>query len=518
MHVITVDDYRPPPGRLVVLAPTAETVAAAAGAPATGEPLSANERFHLASALHRPQARNWLACAFDLTFRVDPAVLAAGFTRFARRHPTLRTGLRTGLETGPGAGLDDRAERFAVPVDSLAFTVARTDAFTAARTAAEEGAGEDHHGVRERLTALFDQACRPLAWPSYACAAVLREASTTVVCGFDHCHADAHSLAIAAEELTEILGALTRDRTPRLAPSAGHAGHRTVRPPDPDGLTRARSVSRTRALDVWEQFLAEGDGALPSFPLPLGTDPGGSVPPQRSDHRVLLGAAGTAALEHRCRQADGTLFTGLLAATALAVRAAGAAAPLRLLVPLHTRHRPESARSIGWFTTVAPLTLDLGGAGTLTAALPTARAAFRRSRETAGLPLSATVAALGDRLRPTGGDVFMLSYLDYRTVSTTGEPPRARNPHHLSRAAVTDTVQLWFSRTRDGLFLRTRHPDTVTAGRTVARFLDGIHRHLTGAATGLSVPGPPVLGPPVPGLPSPGSAPDAGAGRSGRLR
>ncbi|MER7766726.1 hypothetical protein [Kitasatospora sp. NPDC096140] len=492
MHVLTVDDYRPPPGRLVVLAPTAATVAAAAGARATGEPPGANERFHLASALHRPQARNWLACAFDLPFRADPAVLAAGFTRFARRHPTLRSGLRTGP--------DDRVERFAVPADSLAFTVV------------EVGADEEqdhlaHHGVRERLTALLDRACRPLAWPSYACAAVLREASTTVVCGFDHCHADAHSLAIAAEELTEILDALTRGRTPRLAPTAGRASsHRTVHPPEPGGRTvhppepggPARARARARALDVWEQFLAEGDGALPSFPLPLGTDPGGSAPSQRSDHRRLLDAAGTAALEHRCRQADGTLFTGLLAATALAVRAAGTPAPLRLLVPLHTRHRPQTARSIGWFTTVAPLTLDLGGAGTLTAALPAARAAFRRSRETAGLPLGETVAALGDRLRPTGGDVFMLSHLDYRTVSTTGEPPRARNPHHLSRASVTDTVQLWFSRTRDGLFLRTRHPDTGTAGRTVARFLDGIHRHLTGAATGLPVPGPLLPGPPLP--------------------
>ncbi|MEU3569181.1 hypothetical protein AB0E96_12265 [Kitasatospora sp. NPDC036755] len=91
--------------------------------------------------------------------------------------------------------------------------------------------------------------------------------------------------------------------------------------------------------------------------------------------------------------------------------------------------------------------------------------------------------ALASRSRPTGGDVFMLSYLDHRTVATTGEPPRARNPHHISRATVTDTLQLWFSRTRHGQFLRTRHPATHVAEHTVARLLQGLQRCLAQAGT-----------------------------------
>ncbi|WP_416876190.1 condensation domain-containing protein [Kitasatospora sp. SC0581] len=455
MHVIDVDDYRPPPGRLFALTPTAAMLSAAARAPATGDPLSANEEFHLAAALQRPQARSWLACAFDLPFRADPAVLRDGLTTFARCHPTLRTGLRTGP--------DGRAERFAVPADAPGFTIA------------EVGGAQTPDGLRKRLTALLDRACRPLAWPSYAFAAVLREAGTTVVCGFDHCHTDAHSLAIAAEELTGILTAPTRPRGSRPAPAADRATRPT------DSASEPGDPDRSRALEVWERFLADGDGDLPTFPLPLGTAPGGSAPPRHGDHRRLLDAAGTALLEQHCRQADGTLFTGLLAATALALRELGAPPPLRLLVPLHTRQRPQLARAIGWFTTVAPLTLDPAGAATLAAALPAARAAFRRSRETARLPLAATVTALEGRLRPTGGDLFMLSYLDYRTVGTIGEPPRARNPHHISRATAADTVQLWLSRTRHGLFVRTRHPGTATADRTVARFLHAVHQHLTEA-------------------------------------
>ncbi|MFB8172574.1 condensation domain-containing protein [Kitasatospora purpeofusca] len=451
MHVIDADAYRPAPGRLVAFRPTDTMLSAAARAEACGEQLSANEGMHLAAARNRPRADSWLACAVDLPRPVDPCDLAEGLTRWARRHPTLRTGLRT----GPGGGV----QRFSVAARALGFT------------AVEAGRASDPRSTATWLTGLLDQACRPLAWPSYAFAAVLRGASTTVVCGLDHCHADAHSLAIAAEELTEILGAPARGRTPRL-PSVG--GRPDVRPPRHPG---ADDFDRAGALRTWERFLTAGDDALPAFPLPLGTVPGLAVA-SRSDHHHLLDATGTAALEHRCRQAEGTLFTGLLAATALTTRRLGAPSPLRLLVPLHTRHQPHLARTIGWFTTVAPLTLALGDRATLTAALPAARTAFRHARTTAGLPLESVTAAFAGRLRPTGGDVFMLSYLDYRTLTTTGEPPHARNPHHISRATATDTLQLWFSRTRHGLFLRTRRPATALAGRTVTRFVHGLRQHL----------------------------------------
>ncbi|MFJ8001224.1 condensation domain-containing protein [Streptomyces sp. NPDC096310] len=446
MRVTTMDRYEPAPGRVVEFVPSPAALRAADGAPPVPVPPSVNQRFHLATAESVVEGSgHWLACAFDLPGGpVDLEALRIAFEGWGRRHETLRSGFRAPA-ADPG--------RFVVSAPAYGLV---------ARDAGTYASGAD---VREWLTRRLGAACRPLNWPSYLFAVVVRPDGATVHCGFDHCNADAYSLAVAVREIREsyagATGALPAAGSfvDHCAEEAERVSARTVDADDP----------RVRG---WAAFFAGCGGTTPAFPLPLGVPPGTRAP-QGTDSRPLLDAAGADAFEARCRAAGGSAFTGVLTAVALAARGLGGGDVLRLCTPLHTRYEERWTHAVGWFTTIAPLTLDITGVRGIEDGVRGAREAFRAARALAEVSFAQVLPELGGVFRRTRDDVFMVSYVDYRRLPGS-EHHRAANAHHISSVTTADDAQFWFSRTHEGLFLRSRFPATPAAGAVVTEFADAL--------------------------------------------
>ncbi|MGP4003073.1 condensation domain-containing protein [Streptomyces sp. 8N706] len=456
MRVTTMDRYVPAPGRILEFQPSSATLAIADGTVASATPPSFNQRFHLQTAERSPDGpRHWLACAFDLTDGpVDPDALRAALEGWVRRHETLRSGFRAGPE---GAG---GVERFLLPAEK--FELVASDA--------GECAGPEE--LHRRLTRRLDETCRPLGWPSWLFTAILRPGGATVLCGFDHCNMDGYSLAIAVHEIRESYAAYASGaaRGPDHLPGAGSfvdycaLEQEGASGPPPD---RADPLIRR-----WAEFFAACDGTTPSFPLALGV-PRGERAPQGTDCRRLLNAEDAAEFEDRCRAAGGTLFSGALTAVGLAAHRLGADEVIRLCTPLHTRYEERWTHAVGWFTTVAPLTVDVGGVRRVAEGAGRTRDAFREARTLAERPVAQVLAALGGEFRRTRDEVFMVSYIDYRRFPGS-EQHGACNAHHISSVSTADDAQFWFSRTHEGLFLRSRYPATPTAEPVVLSFANTV--------------------------------------------
>ncbi|MGK5548535.1 hypothetical protein ACSNOH_27950 [Streptomyces sp. URMC 127] len=451
MRLTTIDSYAPRPGRVVEFVPVSGARAAAASAPASPVPPSFNQRFHLAGSVG-----NWLGCAFDLpgTGPVDTERLRAVFEAWVHRHGTLRSGFRAG------------GERFLVPLGAVGLQAVAAGDFT------------DGGELRRWLAARLEAGCGRWGWPSYVLCAVLREDGGTVVCGFDHAHVDAHSLAVAVHELRE---GYARGSLPGGDGSTGGSPGSFV---DYCALEQARAAAAAPPgpgdprLRGWASFFAACGGTTPAFPLELG-----EAAPQTTDVRRLLGAAGAAAWEERCRAGGGSAFSGLLTAFALAARRSGAGDVLRLCVPLHTRDEERWERAVGWFTTVAPVTVDVRGVRAAAEGAGRTRADFRTAVRMASLPAARVLERLGatGEFRRTKDDVFMVSYVDYRRLPGAAAYEACR-AHHISGVTVADDAQFWLSRTHEGLFLRSRGPGTA-AGRAVLRaFADAVEAEVAGVA------------------------------------
>ncbi|WP_329065113.1 condensation domain-containing protein [Streptomyces sp. NBC_01429] len=471
MRVTTMDRYEPAPGRIVEFVPSAATLAAADGAPVSPVPPSFNQRFHLATERPPGAPGHWLACAFDLPGPLDAEALRAAFEAWGKRHGTLRSGFRAGPSGTSGAsGPSGGPER---------FMVASADYALVARDA---GSCPSTDATRAWLTRRLGEACRPLGWPSYVFAAIERNSERpgerqnegqdsetfTVLCGFDHSNADAYSLAIAVHELRELYAG-TAASLPPVGSFVDHCAREGTSGGEVD----------VELLRGWAEFFAACGGTTPSFPLPLGL-PAGQRAAQGTASRRLLGPDGADAFERACRTAGGSAFTGVLTAVALAARGLGSDSTLRLCTPLHTRYEERWTHAIGWFTTIAPLTVDVSDVPGVIEGIRATRTAFRRARELATLPVARVLPALpalGAAFRRDRDDVFMVSYVDYRRLPGA-EHHTGSNAHHISGVTATDDAQFWFSRTHEGLFLRSRYPATPTAERTLRAFTAAVAVHL----------------------------------------
>jgi hypothetical protein len=153
----------------------------------------------------------------------------------------------------------------------------------------------------------------------------------------------------------------------------------------------------------------------------------------------------------------------------------GKVAPLQF--PLHIRKDPRWADAIGWLTTSAPITVQITPDADFGASLAHTHASFRVALTLEGVTMAQVRDALGDKIRRTRTDVFMVSYIDYRKLPGTDDHDLL-NAHHISNVTVADDAQFWISRTNRGLSLRSRFPDTDTANETMVNFLTDLDRIL----------------------------------------
>lgn len=439
MLVTTADLWEPRPGTLLRW----DVSAPSSGAPAT---LSLNQRNHLAGATAGAPTV-WLAAAFDVDGPIDPVALTSTWRAFVARHSSLQLEVIAGPE-----GLRARRHQPAALTWSLT-------------SVGPTGTGEE---TRAALHAALDERCAPFGYPAFLPAAISRADRSTIVLGMDHLHCDALSVAVAVEELAHLYAAFTEGVEPALpvvgsfleAVEQGYDGPSRVDPEDP-------------LLRGWGDYLGGRGHRLPTFPLPLGLEPG-----ERAAQATVVAPLADAALMDRigvrARSSGASTYAAVLAALATAISDLGGGERLDTLAPVSTRSAEPMTRSIGWYTTTVPLTVP----ASLTAAgLAEAGEAVRRGVRLGSVPLDQVIGSLPEPLVQTRDDVFVVSWVDYRHVPG-GSAHLERDAQHISASALADDVQIWFSRTHTGLAVRIRHPDTATASASVTGLLDRLERAL----------------------------------------
>ncbi|WP_020013867.1 hypothetical protein [Promicromonospora sukumoe] len=429
MRVLSADLWAPAPGQVI----TWDVTPRPGFVPTSATP-TYNQRNHLLGA-HAGEPSVWITAAFDVDGPVDRDALEAAFRDLVAAHPGLRV----------------EAVRRPAP---QAVGLVRHDAAGLAWHRHDGPVTRTADDTREHLAAELSRRCAPFGYPAFLPAAVSRPDRSTVVLGMDHLHTDAWSTTVVVDELAA-----------RYAEHAGEGG--PVGRGGPAELPTAAGPPFVGADDprlaTWHGFLRDRGWALPTFPLPLGV-PDGKRAPQRTVVRPLADAATADAVAGRARSAGASTSAAVLVTLARAVADLGGPATLETLLPVHTRGDDAARRAVGWHTTTVPLRIETGDDAD--GALAATGKALRAARELAAVPLEQVVETLPGPLRFPRVDIFQVSYLDYRRLP--GHAASAgRAAHHVSAATRADDLQVWVSRTDEGIAVRARMPRTPTAVATV---------------------------------------------------
>lgn len=446
MQVTTIDHYLPAAGELIEW----EVDPTSARSVSSPIPPSFNQAIHLGSA---ETSHTWLAGTFELPGPIDRDALGLAFHDLIARHGTLHSSFVRGT-----AGIERHC------LDPSALRVVP-------RSVSRPGSPEE---MRDALWERLDIGCQPFGFPAYLLGAIDRDDRSTVVCGFDHAHVDAYSISIVIDDLHRLYTA-HRDRYGAPLTDLPMCGNFIDYCHDEQSAT-AVSISDYRMRD-WLRFFDAVDGELPGFPLDLGVRLGERAP-QRTAVEPLLDDSSATLFQQFCRRNGTTLFGGVLSAMADAVRRLGGGPELATIFPMHTRREDRWLNAVGWFTTNAPVRVV--STGDLSATARRTGPALRRAIHLGEIPVPQVIANVGG-FRQARSDIFMVSYIDYRTL------PGARlhesiAAHHISNVSTADDAQFWISRTDRGLALRTRYPDTDRARRTMRAFIDDVRGSLSDVA------------------------------------
>ena len=398
-------------------------------------PISFDQRRHVREGQRRG---SWMAVAFKLPGPVEDDHLALAWEAVVQRHGTLRSAF---------VARPDRTLR----LHELEL---------------RRGGWVDHPapqgvGIRDRLREVLDEACAPYARPSHRlCVVQPAEGRPSVVVAADHSHVDAWSLLVLVRDLTACLDDLAAGRPPGVdLPVVPAFAEHTAE------LAGRRDVPE-QVVARWREILDAGDGAMPSFPLPLGdlAEPRTAVV---EVHDVL-----DSDQLARFEQDAAGLGTSMLAialgeACAAVADLSGAPAPLRAIFPVHSRYDARWHDSVGWFITNSVIEVTS----------PDPAACHRAVKEAVVLgshPLEPIMVPYGGMPMRPGN--FAVSWLDNRRLPVA--VPDGLEPQHVSAVVRTDGVMIWFVVNATGLHLRCRYPGTPEARRNVGDWLDAVRVRL----------------------------------------
>lgn len=439
MRLTGADLWSLPPGRTTVW-----QVPDGCGADnVTPAPLTLNQAHHLsAAATGVPTV--WLAVSLRIQRALSASEVAQAATRLIARHSALRTAISMDADGGFSAAVLDPA---AVRLEASALDPAE-------------------------VWPVVDEVCRPgRDAPAIAVVTVEQPGATEVLVAIDHVHTDALSMVqVAADLVADLDGHALAAAPCYVAEVQRWLDAPAVDPADP-------------RLTAWHDMLEVTADEPPSFPFDLGVAPG-TTAPQRTMVALLADAATAdlvaASAQRRVQSTFATVLTGLQRA----VVELGGPTQLPVLLPARNREG-EHATGIGWYATTVPLVIPDDPQGGLLAR------SIARSIALADVPLDQVLQSLPRPLRRPRQDVFMVSYLDYRRIDRWSSL-QGTQPIQLSRATQCDDVQIWVTRTDEGLAVRCRLPGTPEAeaavGAVIAAWRDELDR-LAGVVGRAAAPG-----------------------------
>ncbi|GGU31114.1 condensation domain-containing protein [Nocardioides albus] len=442
MEYTELSAYDVPPGEVTAWIPTA--------APTTwiddDRRLSHNHELHLDTA----EAGSWIGSIMRLTGPLDSEALTLALRSWIGRHEALRG---TVEETPAG-----RRRRTVAPADvSVSATVlGRYDAL----------------GARSCLSDFLVEHVDPSAWPHVVFATVADADGFTLVFGADHGVMDAYSQLLWFEEIATLYErARAGEPFSELAVAAvgSHIDHAA------EERTAGEAMSlESESVQVWRDWLTGPDGRrrFADFPVTGITDVPASASPltQASLSQWLGDPRQARVLGELCKSAGVGFQAGMMGAMAYVLRAQHGVERMRFVAPMHTRHAAEHAAAVGWYVGLAPVTLDITGAETLTEVATRVQLALTEAKPLVRQPF----ARVAELLEIDDAPHFVITFVDTRF--TPGVERWNDWEARTLRAPVRadDEVYLWLVRDRDGLNVSTRYPETVAAERVVRGLISGM--------------------------------------------
>ncbi|KIQ19568.1 condensation protein [Rhodococcus sp. Leaf7] len=424
-------------------------------------PTSFVHEAHLRRTIADPSAgrESWLGTAFDIPGTLDKAAFRRAVLAWIDRHE----GMRSNATIDPDSGV---LSRVTAPVGATDIWVIQQDECTRADE------------VYEHLQHLFDEYTSPLVWPSYAFV-TLEPRSTddvpdhvTVFFAADHSIIDGLSIVLIAHELTRLYEEETTGVHAGLFPTGSYLDFGELE------RTLCSGVDHTHDAAVeWSRFLAENGGQFPSFPLDIGPAPEVRVP-QNGLSAWIMTPEEAESFTVACRKTGPGFLAGLMAAMGAASYAVSGAPRFRTVTPMHTRHDPSWAASLGWFVGVAPLAFDVADGESFGDLVVRAGSELARTKPVSKVPFDLIADATGVDVLPR----FVVSFMDVRFAPDARTWPDI-NARALRSKKYDHDVYLWIHRTPQGVNISSRFAGTEVAAAAVHRFVGELRAVLTAVAS-----------------------------------
>jgi hypothetical protein len=206
-----------------------------------------------------------------------------------------------------------------------------------------------HMTVPQIRKMLLDTA-DPLQWDCFAFGVIQREDRFTVYAAIDHLHVDGMSAGVVFVDIRLTYLAMLQDEQISLPDAGSYRDYCARQHAHTTSLTL-----KSPQVRAWHAFIAQNNGALPSFPLPLGemtTETVGAM-----DVIDLVDEEQGARFESACRNAGARFSGGVFACAALAEHELTGVETYFGLTPFDNRVTPTQAMAVGWFASFVPLTI-----------------------------------------------------------------------------------------------------------------------------------------------------------------
>lgn len=468
MEFTELADYAVPAGTLTEwipsVGPRARTPEAAGWHPDT-RPTSYVHEAHLRTSSSSPRRgrESWLGAAFEVAGPLNKPAFRDAVLKWIDRHEAMRSSASIDEATG---------EMSRVTAAEGAIDIWQVE---------QERCSQSSE-VLEHLRYLFDEFTSPLIWPAYAFVTLEPLDDTrpiTVFFAADHSIIDGLSTVLVAHEISALYGEELGGPAAALFEAGSYLDFGSSERERHSGLEHSHDAVR-----MWRDFLVDGDGELPAFPLDIG-DPSPEDVPQGGLSAWVLDAQQADSFSMACRKTGHSLFAGLLAVLAITGAELGGCARFRTVTPVHTRDEPRWASALGWFVGLCPISFDIGGDHSFGSVIAAASAEVTKTKPIARVPLDRVFTALGYSARPR----FVVSFMDVRFAPAADRWPDW-NARALRSQQYQHEVYLWINRTPQGINVAARYPNTEQATAQVHEYIGTLRRLLTEVADTGTTPVP----------------------------
>jgi len=316
----------------------------------------------------------------------------------------------------------------------------------------------------------------PLQWDCFAFGVIQGKDSFTAYAAIDHLHVDGMALGVIFVEIRLAYFAMLQSAPVSLPDAESYR----------DYCARQRAHTASLTLEspqvrAWHSFVAQNNGTLPSFPLPLGevtADTAGVM-----DVIDLVDEQQAKRFEAACQNAGARFSGGVFACAALAEHELTGAETYFGLTPFDNRTTPTEAMSVGWFASLVPLTIPTANMS-FDDVVGAAQDSFDTSKVLGevpfyhllemGLPESGTIA-------PPERPVPMLSYIDFRRLPRSDQLGALKFGIWADNR-LSDGVWMWVNRMHDKTQLVAAYPANPVARDSITRYAEAMKAVFTRVA------------------------------------